>query len=114
MPSPMETLLRSQLSPVPTQTFLGLCESIVTAPMDWTAGALNTGLKLVPPLTDFQTPPLAEAAKTVRRPASLTAAMAAMRPLMAAEPMLRAGKPDTVPASNRTGDWARRRVAAKG
>src|SRR5580658_2851763 len=110
----METLFRIQLSPVPTQTILGLCASMVTAPMDCTSGLLKTGLKVVPPLTDFQTPPLAAPAKTVRRPLSLTAAMAAMRPLIAAEPMLRAGRPDTVPASKRIWDWARRKVAAKG
>src|SRR3984957_2973984 len=96
----METLLRIQLSPVPTQMILGLCASIVTAPMDCTSGLLNTGLKVVPPLTDFQTPPLAAPANTVRRPLSLTAAMAATRPLMVAEPMLRAGKPEIVAASN--------------
>ena len=82
MPSPMETLLRTQLSPVPTQTILGLRGSMATAPMDCTSGLSNTGLKVVPPLTDFQTPPLAEAAKTVSRPLSLTAVTAAMRPLI--------------------------------
>jgi hypothetical protein len=34
---------------------------------------------------------------------SLKAVTAAMRPLMVAEPMLRAGNPEMVPASNRTG-----------
>src|SRR5260370_19559255 len=107
MPSPMETLLRTQDSPVPTQTFLGLPGSMATAPMDCTDGLSKTGLKLVPALTDFQTPPLAEAAKTVRRGPSLTAATAAMRPLICAEPILRAGSPEMVPASKRTGACAK-------
>jgi hypothetical protein len=70
---------------------------MATAPIDCTAGLSNTGLKVVPPFTDFQTPPLAAPAKTVRRPlASLTASSAAMRPLICAEPMLRAGRPEMV------------------
>src|ERR1022692_190457 len=108
MPSPMETLLRTQLSPLPTQTILELAGSMATAPMDCTAGLSNTGLKLVPALTDFQTPPLAEAANTVRRGPSLTAVTAAMRPLICAEPMLRAGRPEIVPESKRAGACAKR------
>ena len=54
---------------------------------------------MVPPLTDFQTPPLADAANTVSRPLSLTAVTAAMRPLISAEPILRAGRPEMVPES---------------
>ena len=95
----METLLRTQLSPVPTHTFFELEGSMATAPMDCTSGRSNTDLNVVPPLTDFQTPPLADAANTVSRPLSLTAVTAAMRPLISAEPMLRAGKPDMVPES---------------
>src|ERR1035438_7317642 len=109
----METLLRTQLSPLPTQTILGLAGSMATAPMDCTAGLSNTGLKLVPALTDFQTTPLAEAANTVRRPPSLTAATAAMRPLICAEPMLRAGRPEMVPESKRTGACAKRAGTAR-
>src|SRR5581483_12294523 len=96
----METLLRTQLSPVPAQTIFGFDGSIATAPMDCTSGRLKTGVKVVPPLTDFQTPPLAEPTKTVRRPASLTAVTAETRPLMVAEPILRAGRPEMVPESN--------------
>ncbi len=59
MPSPIETLLRVQDSPVPTQTTFGFFGSIVTAPIDCTGCLSKTGLKVVPPLTDFQTPPLA-------------------------------------------------------
>ena len=33
---------------------------MVIAPIDWTGCLSKTGLKLVPPFTDFQTPPLAE------------------------------------------------------
>src|SRR5271167_3957330 len=103
MPSPMETLFRTQLSPVPAHTTLGFEGSTVTAPMDCTSGVSKTGLKLVPPFTDFQTPPLADPTKTVSRPFSLTAVTAEMRPLIVADPMLRAGKPEIVPASYLTG-----------
>ena len=99
----METLLRIQLSPVPAQTILGLCGSMATAPMDCAVGRSNTDLKVLPPLTDFHTPPEAEPAKMVSRPFSVTASTAAMRPLIAAEPILRAGRPEMVPASKRTG-----------
>src|SRR5215472_10527720 len=99
MPSPMDTLLRTQLSPVPAQTFFGLLGSMATAPTERALAESNTGLKVVPRLIDFQTPPLADPAKTVMRPASLTAATADMRPLIAAEPMLRAGSPETTPES---------------
>src|ERR1017187_5184162 len=118
MPSPMETLLRTQLSPLPTQTILGLAGSMATAPMDCTAGLSNTGLKLVPALTDFQTPPLAEAANTVRRPPSLTAGTAEngggrppfwggargeRGPLLRGDPFLRPGGREIGPASRRPG-----------
>src|SRR5580658_8878234 len=106
MPSPMETLLRTQLSPVPTHTIFGLEGSMVAAPIDCTSGRSNTDLKVVPPLTDFQTPPLADAAKTVSRPLSVAAVTAAIRPLISAEPILRAGRPEMVPESYRTGACA--------
>jgi hypothetical protein len=57
-------------------------------------------LKVVPPFTDFQTPPLAEPTMTVNRPFSSIASTAAIRPLMVADPMLRAGNPEIVAASN--------------
>src|SRR5438034_10627956 len=75
MPSPTETLLRVQASPVPTQIVLGDCGSTVIAPMDSTGSLSNTGLNVVPPLVDFQTPPLAAPTYTVSRPFSLTAAI---------------------------------------
>ncbi len=96
----MDTLLRTQASPLPTQTVLGFDGSIVTAPMDCTLSRSKTDLKVVPPSTDFQTPPLAAPTNTVVRPSCSTASTAATRPLMAAEPMFRAGSPDTVAASN--------------
>src|SRR5580698_2504788 len=105
MPSPMETLLRTQLSPVPAHTIFELDGSRATAPIDCTSCRSKTDLNVVPPLMDFQTPPLADAAKTVRRPPSLTAVTAAIRPLISADPILRAGKPDMVPESYRTGAW---------
>src|ERR1022692_4374525 len=99
MPSPIETLFRTQLSPVLAQTTLGSFGSMATAPIDCAPALSNTGLNVVPPFTDFHTPPLADAANPVRRPASLPHAPAAIRPLISAEPILRAVKPETVPAS---------------
>src|SRR5689334_9305916 len=101
MPSPMETLFRTQLSPVPVHTILGFVGSIATAPMDCASVLSKTGLNVVPPLTDFQTPPLAEPTKTVSCPFALAAVTAEMRPLMVADPMFRAGRPEIAPASNR-------------
>src|SRR5436309_6707112 len=113
MPSPTETLLRSQDSPVPTQTISGFEGSIATAPIDCTSWRSKTGLKVVPPFTDFQTPPLAEPTNIVSRPFRTTASRAAMRPLIVAEPMLRAGRPETVAASNFSGCCARTEEARK-
>src|SRR5258706_8803814 len=103
MPSPTETLLRAQDSPDPAHTILGFDRSMATAPMDCTACLSKTGLKVRPPFTDFQTPPLAEPTKTVRRPSWVMASMAATRPLIMAEPILRTGRPEIVAESNFTG-----------
>src|SRR5436309_9858513 len=92
----MDTLLRIHDSPVPTQTTFGFLGSIVTAPIDCTGCLSKTGLNVVPPLTDFHTPPLAAPTYTVSRPPSCTASTAAMRPLIAAEPMFRAPSPEIV------------------
>src|ERR1035437_1776636 len=97
----METLLRVQDSPVPAQIVLGDFGSIAIAPMDCAVCLSNIGLKVVPPFTDFHTPPLAAPTYTVSRPFSSTASSAAMRPLMVAEPIFRAGNPDTVAESKR-------------
>src|ERR1700723_29048 len=70
------------------------------APMDWEVCLSKTGLKVVPPFTDFSTPPLAAPMYTVRRPSSLTADNAETRPLISAEPMLRAPRPEIVSESN--------------
>src|ERR1700719_724415 len=94
MPSPIETLLRVQDSPVPAQMVLGDFGSMAMAPMDCAVCLSNMGLKVVPPFTDFHTPPLAAPTYTVIRPFSLTAVSAAMRPLIAAEPMFRAHSPE--------------------
>src|SRR6266542_1064617 len=99
MPSPTETELRIQDSPVPTQIVFGLEGSIVTAPMDWTGCLSKTGLNRVPPSSDFQTPPLAAPTKTVVLPSTLRAATAAIRPLMTAQPLLRAERPERTPES---------------
>src|SRR6202047_1234478 len=90
----METLLRVQDSPVPAQIVLGDFGSIAMAPMDCEVCLSNMGLKVVPPFTDFHTPPLAAPTYTVIRPFSLTAVSAVMRPLMVAEPMFRAPRPE--------------------
>jgi hypothetical protein len=94
---PIETLLRVQDSPVPTQTFFAFLGSSAIAPIDCTGCSSNTGRYRVPPSSDFQTPPLAAPTKSVTLPeGSLVPAMAEMRPLMAAEPMLRTPSPDMV------------------
>src|SRR5580658_9558648 len=102
-PSPTDTLLRVQPSPEPTQTVFEFDGSIATAPIDCTSSRSNTGLNVVPPFTDFHTPPLAAPTNKVMRPSSSTASTAAMRPLMVADPMFRAGNPETVAESKRTG-----------
>src|ERR1700722_1372494 len=100
MPSPIETLLRVHDSPVPTQIVFGACGSIAIAPIDCDVCLSNTGLNVVPPFTDFQTPPLAAPMYTVKRPSSFTAVSADTRPLIAAEPILRAPNPETESESN--------------
>src|SRR2546422_11630292 len=99
MPSPIDALFRVQASPLPTQITLGFFGSIVIAPIDWTACLSNTGLKVVPPLTDFHKPPLAAPTYTVSRGPSCTSASAAMALLLAADPMLRAPSPEMVAES---------------
>jgi hypothetical protein len=55
----------------------------------------------VPASSDFHTPPLAAPTKTVILPdGSLIAAIADIRPLMVAEPMLRAPRPEIVAELN--------------
>src|SRR5215469_16584920 len=102
MPLPMDVLLRVQASPVPTQMVFDDCGSMAIAPMDCTASLSKTGLNVAPPLMDFHTPPLAAPTYTVSRPLSLTAAMAATRPLIVAEPIFRAPRPEIVSESNLT------------
>src|SRR6478736_9590369 len=101
MPSPTETELRVHPSPVPTRTVLGLFGSSASAPIDCTDCLSNTGLNVVPPSSDFHTPPDAAPTNSVVRPSSSwRAAIAAIRPLIVAEPILRAPRPDTVAESN--------------
>src|SRR3984893_940402 len=90
----METLLRVQDSPLRAQIVSGDFGSIAMAPMDCAVCLSNVGLKVVPPLTNFHPPPLAAPTYTVIRPFSLTAVSAAMRPLIVAEPMFRAPRPE--------------------
>src|SRR5436309_15978657 len=100
MPLPMEAELRVQPSPVPTQTILSLEGSRAIAPIDCTGCLSKTGLNVVPPSCDFQTPPLAAPTKSVVFPPSFLPATAAMRPLIVAEPMFRAPRPESVAESN--------------
>src|SRR4029078_2034212 len=91
----MDTLLRVHDSPVPTQTFFEFFGSSATAPIDCTACSSNMGRYRVPPSADFQTPPLTEPTKSVILPdGSCIPAIQEMRPLIAAEPMLRAPSPE--------------------
>src|SRR5262245_58208652 len=97
MPSPTETLLRVHDSPVPTHTVFGRAWSIATAPIDWQYLS-KTGLNVVPPSTDFHTPPPAEPTYSVRRSPSRPS-IAAMRPDMVAGPIARSETPPNVSAS---------------
>src|ERR1700757_1723806 len=100
MPLPIDTLLRVQDSPVPTQTFLTLEGSTAIAPIDCTGWSSNTGLKVVAPSVDFHTPPLAAPTKSVILPeGSVYRAGGETAPPRAAEPMLRAPRPERVPES---------------
>src|SRR6185503_13914595 len=99
MPSPIDTELRVHASPVPTHTVLGLFGSIVIAPIDWTGCLSNTGLNVVPPSSERHTPPDAAPTNSVVCVPAFRPATAAIRPLIAAEPMLRAPRPEIAPAS---------------
>src|SRR5579871_5332182 len=101
MPSPIETEFRVQDSPVPTHTVFGFLGSRAIAPIDCTGCLSKTGLKVVAPSFERQTPPDAAPTKTVVLPSSICAASAATRPLIRAEPMFRAPIPDNTPAVNR-------------
>src|SRR5215510_16159737 len=100
MPSPTDTELRVHASPVPTQIVYALLGSIAIAPIDWTGCLSNTGLNEVPPSCDFHTPPDAAPTNSRVLPPAIVAATAAIRPLIVAEPMLRASRPEIVPPSN--------------
>src|SRR5712691_8094017 len=102
----MDVLLRVHASPLPTHTVFEFFGSMVIAPIDCTGCLSKTGLYVVPPFCDFHTPPLAAPTYTVRRCPSQTASSAAMRPLIVAEPMLRAPRPEIVSESTLTGAWA--------
>src|SRR5207249_4326694 len=67
------------------------------APIDCTGCSSNTGRYRVPLSSDFQTPPLAAPIKSVTLPdGSRVPAIAEMRPLMVADPILRAPRPEIV------------------
>src|SRR6266566_7064642 len=97
----MDTLLRVHDSPVPTQTFFEFLGSSAMAPIDCTGCSSNIGRYRVPLSSDFQTPPLAAPTKSVILPdGSRVPAIAEMRPLIAAEPILRAPRPEMVDELN--------------
>src|SRR5262249_50078401 len=97
----MDTLFRVHDSPVPTQTFLEFLGSSAMAPIDCTGCSSNIGRYRVPPSSDFQTPPLAEPTKRVIFPdGSRTPAIQETRPLIVAEPMLRAPSPEILDGLN--------------
>src|SRR5205807_9202550 len=101
IPLPIETLLRVHDSPVPTQTFFEFFGSSAIAPIDCAGCSSNTGRYRVPLSSDFQTPPLAAPTKSVILPdGSRVPAIAEMRPLIVAEPMLRAPRPEMVAELN--------------
>src|SRR3954466_4152119 len=102
MPSPYDTELRVHDSPVPAHTVFGFFGSMAMAPIDCTGCLSKTGLNVVPPFTHFHTPPLAAPTYSVMRFASCTASIAAMRPDIAADPMLRAPSPEMVSESTVT------------
>ncbi len=85
-----------------------------TEPMDCTGWSSNTGSKVVPPSSDFHTPPLAAPTQIVSLPSGIsTASSDAMRPLMAAEPMLRTPRPEIVAASKEAGGASAANTAAQ-
>src|SRR5215468_7453021 len=95
----MDTLLRVHDSPVPTHTFFEFFGSSAMPPIDCTGCSSNTGRYRVPPSSDFQTPPLAAPTKSVIFPDdSCVPAIAEIRPLIAADPILRAPRPEIVDA----------------
>src|SRR5437762_9126552 len=101
IPLPIETLLRVHDSPVPTQTFFEFFGSSAIAPIDCTGCSSKTGRYRVPLSSDFQAPPLAEPTNNVILPeGSRTPAMAEMRPLIAAEPILRVPSPEMLAELN--------------
>src|SRR4029453_13245555 len=97
----METLFRVHDSPVPTHTFFEFFGSSAIAPIDCTGCSSNTGRYRVPLSSDFQTPPLAAPTNNVILPdVSRPQAMAEMRPLIAADPILRAPSPEMLAELN--------------
>src|SRR5215469_661914 len=71
------------------------------APIDCTGCSSNIGRYRVPLSSDFQTPPLAEPIKSVILPdGSRAPAMQEIRPLIAADPMLRAPSPEMLEEVN--------------
>src|SRR5207249_12292243 len=114
IPSPIETLLRVHDSPVPTQTFFEFFGSSAMAPIDCTGCSSNIGRNRVPLSSDFQTPPLAAPTKSVILPdGSRVPAIAEMRPLIVAEPMLRAPRPEILAELYGASSAAQRTVQRK-
>ena len=101
MPSPIDTLLRVHDSPVPTQTFFEFFGSSAMAPIDCTACSSNTGRYRVPLIVGFPNTATGRADKERDLARWLAHSRdAEMRPLIAAEPMLRAPRPEMVAELN--------------
>src|SRR5207244_11748046 len=93
----IETLVQVHEWSLPAQMLLEYLGSIALAPMDRAGRSSKPGRKRVPPSSDFQMPPLAAPTKRVILPEdSFTPAIAEMRPLIVADPILRAPSPEIV------------------
>src|SRR5579872_6909176 len=88
MPLPMETLLRTLASPVPTQTVSGCLGSIAMSPIEMVSARSNIGCQVTPPLVVLKRPPEPVAAYN-RRGLPGTPSIEEMRPPIAAGPILR-------------------------
>src|SRR6476659_41191 len=92
----MDTELRVQLSPVPTHILSGFLGSIATAPMDCTGCLSKTGLNVVPPSSEPQTPPDADPTSRLILPSfRWRPSTAAIPPDIVAAPLLRTPSPET-------------------
>src|SRR6185503_4434415 len=92
-PSPYATTRWALFSPLPTQTTLGFFGSMATVPMEKEPSPSKTGVKLMPALVVFQTPPAALATYQIFLSVGWTA-MSATRPDVRAGPIERNVSPE--------------------